>query len=60
MSASILVTASASRSVPLGWEGEVMITRPPTATTAWAMRSSSVATHTESRLRAVRQRSRTR
>src|SRR5580692_12925395 len=46
MSATIFDATSASRSVPLAWVGEVIITSPPASITGAAIRSSSVATIT--------------
>jgi len=47
------LTASLQRSVPLGQSGSVMTTRAPAALQTSAMRSSSVATTTASRVLAL-------
>ena len=57
ISASIPRAASASRSVPVAWAGEVSTASPPKPRTALAIRSSSVATITRSTRFAARARS---
>ena len=56
-SSSSASTASAIRSVPDRWRGEVITARPPKAWTARKIRSSSVATAAKVTLFALRTRS---